>query len=75
MPSGTAAACRCRGTTTPGVGFSPDGAAAPWLPFPAGWEGFAVSRQSRDGGSMLTLYRRALALRAAYSALGSGARR
>ena len=55
-----------------GVGFSPDGAAEPWLPIPAEWQGFAVSRQTRDGGSMLTLYRRALALRAAHSALGSG---
>jgi len=55
-----------------GVGFSPDGAADPWLPIPAEWDQFAVSRQTRDGGSMLTLYRRALALRAAHSALGSG---
>jgi alpha-glucosidase len=57
---------------TPGVGFSPDGAAEPWLPIPAEWDGYAVSRQTRDGGSMLTLYRRALALRAAHPALGSG---
>src|SRR3954453_17068087 len=55
-----------------GVGFSPDGAAEPWLPIPAEWEQFAVSRQTRDGGSMLTLYRRALALRAEHPALGSG---
>jgi alpha-glucosidase len=55
-----------------GVGFSPDGAADPWLPIPAEWERFAVSRQTRDGSSMLTLYRRALALRTAHSALGSG---
>jgi alpha-glucosidase len=58
--------------TAPGVGFSPEGAAAPWLPFPEGWDAFAVSQQSRDGGSMLTLYRRALALREASPALGSG---
>ncbi|HWU08439.1 MAG TPA: DUF3459 domain-containing protein, partial [Streptomyces sp.] len=56
----------------PGVGFSPDGAAEPWLPVPAEWEQYAVSRQARDGSSMLTLYRRALALRSAHSALGSG---
>jgi len=57
---------------TPGVGFSPDGAAQPWLPVPDGWDRHAVSRQSRDGGSALTLHRRALALRAAHPALGSG---
>jgi alpha-glucosidase len=57
---------------SPGVGFSPDGAADPWLPIPADWDRYAVSQQVRDGGSMLTLYRRALALRAAHPALGSG---
>jgi alpha-glucosidase len=55
-----------------GVGFSPAGAADPWLPVPADWDRYAVSRQTRDGGSMLTLYRRALALRAAHPALGGG---
>ena len=55
-----------------GVGFSPEGAAQPWLPVPEGWSGYAVSRQARDGGSTLTLYRRALALREAHAALGSG---
>jgi alpha-glucosidase len=55
-----------------GVGFSPDGAAEAWLPVPPGWDRYAVSRQTRDGGSTLTLYRRALALRAAYPALASG---
>jgi alpha-glucosidase len=57
---------------TPGVGFSPGEAADPWLPVPDGWDRYAVSRQTRDGGSVLTLYRRALALRAAHPALGSG---
>ncbi|MEU2350970.1 glycoside hydrolase family 13 protein [Modestobacter sp. NPDC049651] len=57
---------------TAGVGFSPEGAAEPWLPVPDGWAGLAVSRQARDGGSVLTLYRRALALREAHAALGSG---
>jgi alpha-glucosidase len=57
---------------TPGVGFSPDGTADPWLPIPADWARYAVSDQARDGASMLTLYRRALALRAAHPALGSG---
>jgi alpha-glucosidase len=58
--------------TAESLGFSPAGAAEPWLPLPAGWDRYAVSRQRRDGGSMLTLYRRALALRAAHPALGSG---
>ena len=55
-----------------GVGFSADSDAEPWLPIPDGWDRYAVSRQSRDGGSVLTLYRRALALRSAHAALGSG---
>ncbi|RFU22084.1 glycoside hydrolase family 13 protein [Geodermatophilus marinus] len=59
--------------TAPGLGFSPAGAADPWLPVPAGWERHAVSRQAGEGGSTLTLYRRALALRKAHPALGSGA--
>jgi alpha-glucosidase len=58
--------------TAENLGFSPAGAAEPWLPLPPGWDRYAVSRQHRDGGSMLTLYRRALALRAAHPALGSG---
>jgi alpha-glucosidase len=58
--------------TETGVGFSSDGAAEPWLPIPADWSRYAVSDQARDGGSMLTMYRRALALRAAHPALGSG---
>jgi alpha-glucosidase len=55
-----------------GVGFSPDDAAQPWLPIPPGWQRYAVSQQNRDGGSMLTLYRRALALRAAHPAFAAG---
>jgi alpha-glucosidase len=58
--------------TAPGVGFSPDATAESWLPIPADWGRYAVSAQARDGASMLTLYRRALALRAAHPALGSG---
>jgi alpha-glucosidase len=58
--------------TAESSGFSPAGSAEPWLPVPPGWDRYAVSRQHRDGGSMLTLYRRALALRAAHPALGSG---
>ncbi|RZU31854.1 glycoside hydrolase family 13 protein [Blastococcus saxobsidens] len=56
----------------PGVGFSPAGAAAPWLPIPSTWRRYAVSRQARDDRSMLRLYRRALAMRAEHPALGSG---
>ncbi|RPE38370.1 alpha-glucosidase [Streptomyces sp. Ag109_O5-1] len=37
--------------------------AEPWLPQPAGWASYAVDRQQDDAGSMLTLYRRAIALR------------
>jgi alpha-glucosidase len=44
----------------PSLGF---GAAEPWLPQPAGWARLAVSAQSNDPGSMLSLYRRAIALR------------
>jgi alpha-glucosidase len=57
---------------SPGVGFSPAGAAEPWLPVPEGWDAHAVSRQAGQGGSVLTLYRRALALRRAHPAFGSG---
>src|SRR3954468_22125493 len=60
------------GTGSPGVAFSPRVAAEPWLPVPPGWRRYAVSRQSRDDGSVLQLYRRALALRAEHPALGSG---
>ncbi|TFV48184.1 glycoside hydrolase family 13 protein [Blastococcus sp. TF02A-35] len=57
---------------TPGVGFSPRGSAQPWLPIPAEWRRYAVSRQARDDSSMLHLYRRALAVRAEHPALGAG---
>jgi alpha-glucosidase len=57
---------------SPGVGFSTEQATDPWLPIPSGWRKHAVSRQARDDGSMLNLYRRALALRAEHPALGSG---
>ncbi|WP_104525342.1 glycoside hydrolase family 13 protein [Blastococcus atacamensis] len=57
---------------TPGVGFSPRGSARPWLPIPAEWRRYAVSRQTRDDSSMLHLYRRALTVRAEHPALGSG---
>ncbi len=49
---------------TPPFGFSPPkGAAEPWLPQPDRWAARTVEAQSADGGSMLALYRRALAIR------------
>ncbi|RKE17276.1 glycoside hydrolase family 13 protein [Streptomyces sp. TLI_171] len=44
-------------------GFSPEGAAVPWLPQPADWAGRSVAAQSADPHSALTLYRTALRLR------------
>ncbi len=44
-------------------GFSPAGADAPWLPQPAWFESYAVSRAAGDPRSMLSLYREALRLR------------
>ncbi|RBY87970.1 glycoside hydrolase family 13 protein [Blastococcus sp. TF02A-30] len=57
---------------TRGVGFSTDPDARPWLPIPEDWGRYAVSRQARDGGSMLTLYRRALAQRRAHPSFAEG---
>ena len=58
--------------SSPGVGFSPDGAAVPWLPTPADWGRYAVSVQAGQGGSTLPLHRRALALRKAHPAFAWG---
>jgi alpha-glucosidase len=44
----------------PNAGFS---TAAPWLPMPVGWEGFAVDVQAGSGESMLGHFRRVLAAR------------
>jgi alpha-glucosidase len=44
-------------------GFGPEGSAEPWLPQPASWASLTVAAQERDPGSMLNLYRAALALR------------
>ncbi len=49
----------------PGFGFGPAGGAAPWLPQPLAWQQLAAARQAGDPGSMLTLYRTALRVRAA----------
>jgi alpha-glucosidase len=54
-------------------GFSPAGAAEePWLPQPADFAGVTVAAQETDAGSMLALYREALALRHSQPALGGG---
>ncbi len=45
------------------AGFSPEGAAAPWMPQPEGWEQFAADRQESDPNSTLNTYRRVLAER------------
>ena len=47
----------------PSYGFSPAGAAAPWLPQPAAFAGRTVADQLADSSSMLNLYRSALHLR------------
>jgi alpha-glucosidase len=46
----------------PPYGFSPDGV-PPWLPMPADWGRLTVATQEGDPGSMLALYRQALAVR------------
>jgi len=52
--------------TAPPFGFSANGAAAdPWLPQPARWASLTVGAQASDPKSMLSLYRRSLAIRAA----------
>ena len=54
-------------------GFSPEGATKePWLPQPANFAGVTVAAQETDAGSMLALYRAALALRHSHPALGGG---
>ncbi|MBK9696511.1 MAG: glycoside hydrolase family 13 protein [Propionibacteriaceae bacterium] len=53
-------------------GFSPAGAAAPWLPQPAAWAGLSVTAQQDIPDSTLELYRAALRLRHQHPALGDG---
>jgi alpha-glucosidase len=48
---------------TPPYGFSPDGAARPWLDQPDDWAPLTVEAESSDPGSMLSLYRAGLRLR------------
>ncbi|MFI7586860.1 glycoside hydrolase family 13 protein [Spongisporangium articulatum] len=53
----------------PSLGFGTGGA---WLPQPAHWAGLSVEAQLADRGSMLWLYREALALRRSLPQLGAG---
>ena len=50
------------GTKRP-YGFSPDGAAASWLPQPASWRKLTVQVKEQDAGSTLSFFRRALQAR------------
>ncbi|RCH65261.1 DUF3459 domain-containing protein [Streptomyces sp. SDr-06] len=53
--------------------WSADPWATPWLPQPADWARYAADRQDRDPSSMLSLYRRALAVRQVQAGFGDGA--
>ena len=55
----------------PPFGFGP-GEGQPWLPQPADWAALTVEREEADPGSMLALYRSALALRRDRPELGDG---
>jgi alpha-glucosidase len=55
----------------PPFGFTRDGV-QPWLPQPERWRDRTVATQSGHPASMLSLYRRALALRRGHKALGDG---
>jgi len=58
----------------PPFGFEPAGAAAmPWLPQPKEWRDLTVEAETGTPGSMLELYRTALAIRRSEPALGDGA--
>ncbi|MCA0295434.1 MAG: glycoside hydrolase family 13 protein [Actinobacteria bacterium] len=57
------------GTEQP-YGFGAD--AAPWLPQPPEWAGLSAAAQDGEPDSTLSLYRRALAIRATHPALGDG---
>ncbi len=50
-------------TSTSSYSFSPEGAAAPWLPQPEHWAGLSVAAQEADPDSTLHLFRSALRLR------------
>jgi alpha-glucosidase len=55
----------------PPFGFGPAGA---WLPQPTGWRKLTIAVQDTDPESMLTLYRRAIALRRELVGSGDGLR-
>jgi alpha-glucosidase len=55
--------------TGPSLGFGPS---APWLPQPPEWSELSVQAQSGGEGSMLELYRAALAVRRAEPSFGDG---
>jgi alpha-glucosidase len=61
---------------TPPFGFvaeaAGDAGAEPWLPQPEAWKTLTVEAQTGDPGSMLELYRAALAFRRASPVLGDG---
>jgi alpha-glucosidase len=56
----------------PPYGFSPQGSAAPWLEQPDDWAALTAEAESADAGSMLRLYRNALALRRSDPDIGHG---
>ncbi len=65
--------CRVPMPWTRGTNLGFTGArATPWLPIPDEWAELSVAAQQGRADSMLTLYREALALRRASSALGRG---
>ena len=55
----------------PTYGFGPEGSTASWLPAPSSWGALSVAAESGDPGSMLELYRSALALRRELPDLGA----
>ncbi|HZR53375.1 MAG TPA: alpha-amylase family glycosyl hydrolase [Streptosporangiaceae bacterium] len=55
----------------PPFGFGPPGS-SPWLPQPSAWKALTAARQEEDPGSMLSLYRTAIALRGTLDVLGDG---
>ncbi|GIH68444.1 glycoside hydrolase family 13 protein [Sphaerimonospora thailandensis] len=56
----------------PPYGFAPPGIYESWLPMPAQWRDLSVEAQLRDGASMLSMYRAALAIRRGRPDLGDG---
>jgi len=59
-------------TQAPSYGFSPAGASPAWLPQPTAWGALSAAAQVHRPASTLNLYRRALRIRRAESALGDG---